>query len=69
MTTTSAKKLKVGDRVRWAEFRHDSFTPGGEVIETGHNAVKVRWDDGVIGLYLFGGEGAGGVRHLRVIDG
>ena len=54
MTLKDAKKVKVGDRLRWT----DENPQDGEVIETGYTGFKVRWADGVISLLSFGwGEG------------
>jgi len=46
MNSRIAKRQKVGQRVR-----HLDDNTEGEIIETGYNAIKVRWDDGVIAIY------------------
>lgn len=39
MKLASAKKLQVGDRVRWIDGTL------GTVRETGYAAIKIEWDD------------------------
>ena len=46
MNARQAKKLKVGDKVMW----QGSHTDLGEVIEVGYCAVKIKWDNGQVGL-------------------
>lgn len=49
MKLAEAKKLKVGNRVRWT----DENPQEGEVIETGYAGFKVRWADGVVSICSF----------------
>lgn len=52
MKEASARRLEVGSRVCWGNNPKD----GGTVIETGFNAVKVKWDDpsqGEVGVLYF----------------
>jgi hypothetical protein len=52
MDAKEAKHIKVDDRVViWAESP-DACT--GTTIEVGYNAVKVKWDDGQIGIIHHG---------------
>lgn len=46
MTLTDARKLKVGDRVRWT----DENPQNGEVIESGQADFKIRWADNSIAV-------------------
>ena len=46
MTTAEAKKLRVGDPVIWGTDKNDR----GEVVETGYCAVKIKWEDGQLGV-------------------
>lgn len=48
MTEQESRKLKVGDRVKFC----DAFKPGhpGTVTDVGYYAVKVAYDDGIIGV-------------------
>lgn len=48
MRLNEARKLKIDDRVEiWAG---SPDAAAGTVIETGYNAVKIKYDDGVIGV-------------------
>lgn len=52
MKEAVARRLKVNDRVTWDNNPKDC----GTVIETGFNAVKVKWDDpsqGEVGVLYF----------------
>lgn len=52
MKEVTARRLEVGSRVTWDNNPND----GGTVIETGFNAVKVKWDDpsqGEVGVLYF----------------
>jgi hypothetical protein len=42
MTRDQSRKLKPGDRVRWA----DSATDHGTVLKTDWSGVRIEWDDG-----------------------
>jgi hypothetical protein len=62
VTINEAKKLKLGDRVRWIPRPGDepvgggSGESGGVVDDVGYSGVRIRWDDGVHGHILFRGE-------------
>lgn len=45
----SAWEWKVGDRVKWISNPDER----GTVTEVGYNAVKIKWDDGVISIHDF----------------
>lgn len=45
MNATQAATLKVGDRVMWDRKPTDA----GTVVDTGYNAVTIKWDNGQTG--------------------
>jgi len=51
MTYAQASKLKVGARLLDRGMSAEACT--GTVIETGYNAVKIKWDDGQVGIVRF----------------
>lgn len=51
MNDTQAKRLKVGDAVRWT--CPDDPEETGKIVEVGYNAVKIAWDDGCYGIMRF----------------
>lgn len=48
MNREAAEKLKDKDRVIFKNGAPEACT--GTVIETGYCAVKIKWDDGIIGI-------------------
>lgn len=60
MTIQEAKKLKVGDRVKWPRFGDK-----GTVTEKGEAGIRVTWDDKQVVVYLYH---AGGIQHLERAD-
>jgi len=52
MTITTAKELKQGQRVRWADGSL------GTVDEVSYAALRIKWDDGQSTLLPFGDERA-----------
>jgi hypothetical protein len=51
MDSKEAKRLKISERVQIWAASPDACT--GTVIETGYNAIKIRWDDGhVVAVHL-----------------
>lgn len=60
MTPAEAKKLRVGERVKWESS--DEF---GRVVEKdGGPGIRVRWDDGTDAIYLFE-ETSRGLLHVQ----
>lgn len=49
MDAKTAKTLKVGDRVIWDNNPGDR----GKVVEVGYCAVKVAWENGLVGTTDF----------------
>jgi hypothetical protein len=47
MKTLEAKKLKVGERVRWSDGAN------GEVIDKNWHALQIKWDDGQASIFNF----------------
>lgn len=47
MKTAEAKKLKVGERVKWSDGAL------GEIIDKNWHAVQIKWDDGQACIFQF----------------
>ena len=53
MTIAQAKRIKVGDRVRWTGPVERGETVTGTVTETGYLGIKVQWDRAFPQVILF----------------
>lgn len=70
MTKKEATKLQVGDYVTWREEMQFTTPQAisastGEVIERGYNAIKVKWGDGVVGIYRH--DDAPQMKHIHAL--
>lgn len=55
VTKKEAERVKIGDKMKWTG---EGEPAGGEVVEVGYNAFKVRWEDGIHQIVGFNDPGA-----------
>jgi hypothetical protein len=54
MTVYEAVQLSDGNRVQWSLVDPEGRgRMGGTVLQADGTGIKVRWDDGVAGVYLY----------------